>query len=124
MIKEQDYDDQEYSEKPAGFWRRAAGYLHVEGKLREANSASALNLKALHKAFRGSHIANNGCDRSMAMAAVVSGHADTISFGRGSIGNPDLVEHLRRDAPLFNAPHDACYGGGAEGYTDFASLID
>lgn len=100
-------------------------YLHaVEGQLREANAATALDFKALHKAFGGSYIANNGYDRSMATAAVASGHADMISFGRAFIGNPDLVERLRRNVPLFDAPHDAYYGGGAEGYTDFATLID
>ncbi|HVJ44195.1 MAG TPA: alkene reductase [Dongiaceae bacterium] len=100
-------------------------YLHaVEGQLREANAASALDFKALHKAFGGSYIANNGYDRSMAMAAIASGHADMISFGRAFIGNPDLVARLRRDAPLFEAPSVAYYGGGAEGYTDFATLAD
>ncbi|WP_376964488.1 alkene reductase [Azospirillum sp. A26] len=100
-------------------------YLHcVEGQLRQENASSAFDFKALHKAFGGSYIANNGYDRQMAMNAITSGHADMISFGRAFIGNPDLVERLGRNAPLFDAPPSAYYGGGAEGYTDFASLAD
>lgn len=100
-------------------------YLHaVEGQLREGNAASALDFKALHRAFGGKYIANNGYDKTLAMRAIASGHADMISFGRAFIGNPDLVERLRQNAPLFEAPHDAYYGGGAEGYTDFSALAD
>lgn len=100
-------------------------YLHaVEGQLRETNAASALDFKALHRAFGGTYIANNGYDRKLAMNAIASGHADMISFGRAFIGNPDLVERLRQNAPLFDAPLNAYYGGGAEGYTDFPALAD
>jgi len=45
-----------------------------------------------------------------------------IAFGRAFIGNPDLVERLRRGAALVDAPHSAYYGGGVEGYTDFPPL--
>ena len=37
-------------------------------------------------------MANNGYDRAMVMAAVASGRADLVSFGRLFIANPDLVE--------------------------------
>ncbi|WP_281063719.1 hypothetical protein [Sphingomonas sp. LaA6.9] len=68
------------------------------------------------------HIANNSYGRQLAIDAVASGRADMVSFGRPFIGNPDLVERLRRDAPLLDAPASAYYGGGAEGYTDFGTL--
>ena len=45
-----------------------------------------------------------------------------IAFGRPFIGNPDLVERLRRNAPLTVADPRAYYGGGARGYTDFPTL--
>ena len=48
--------------------------------------------------------------------------ADLIAFGKPFIANPDLVERLRRGAPL-NAPDKATfYGGGAKGYTDYPVL--
>ena len=40
-------------------------------------------------------------------------NADLIAFGRAFIGNPDLVERLRRDAPLVDADPSTYYGGGA-----------
>jgi len=98
-------------------------YLHcVEGQTRGDNAASAFDFKALHTAFGGKYIANNSYSRQMAIDAIDAGHADMIAFGRPFIGNPDLVERLRRDAPLFDAPQSAYYGGGAAGYTDFATL--
>lgn len=102
--------------------RLGLAYLHcVEGQTRGDNGAQAFDYKALHAAFGGSYIANNGYSRQMAIDAVASGHADMVSFGRSFIGNPDLVDRLRRDLPLFDAPASAYYGGGAEGYTDFAA---
>lgn len=100
--------------------RLGLAWLHcVEGQTRGDNGATAFDYKALHTAFGGAYIANNSYDRRMAVDAVASGHADMVSFGRPFIGNPDLVERLRRDAPLVQAPATAYYGGGAEGYTDF-----
>ncbi|MEU9798543.1 alkene reductase [Streptomyces sp. NPDC051000] len=49
--------------------------------------------------------------------------ADLVSLGRAFIANPDLVERLRRGAPL-NPLHDhgLMYVGGASGYTDYPTL--
>ena len=97
-------------------------YLHVvEGQLHGGNGADAFDFQALRRAFGGTYIANNGYDRPSAIAAVAAGKADLVSFGKAFIGNPDLVERLRADAPLFEAPASAYYGGGAEGYTRFTA---
>lgn len=98
-------------------------YLHcVEGQTRGPNGSSAFDYKALHAAFGGAYIANNGYDRQLAIEAIASGYADMIAFGRSFIGNPDLVERLRRNAPLAEADQATFYGGGAEGYTDYPTL--
>ncbi|MBV8125883.1 MAG: alkene reductase [Burkholderiaceae bacterium] len=98
-------------------------YLHcVEGQTRGVNEARAFDFKALHRAFGGRYIANNSYDRQMAVEAIASGHADMVSFGRPFIGNPDLVERLRLDAPLVEADRTDYYGSGARGYTDYPSL--
>ena len=68
----------------------------------------------------GAYLANNGYDRRKALDATASGRADMIAFGKPFIGNPDLVERLRTDAPLFDAPASSYFGGGAQGYTEFA----
>ncbi|MFG3056795.1 alkene reductase [Kitasatospora sp. NPDC048239] len=48
--------------------------------------------------------------------------ADLISFGRGFLANPDLVERLRTGAPLNPVRGNLMYAGGAEGYTDYPTL--
>jgi len=98
-------------------------YLHcVEGQTRSTNGAANFDFQALREAFGGKYIANNGYDGKLANEAVASGHADMVAFGRHFIGNPDLVDRLRRDAPLYDAPVSTYYGGGAQGYTDFKAL--
>jgi len=111
-----------------GYYARRLGefglaYLHcIEGQTRGMNDAGGFDFKALSASFGGKYIANNSYDRRMAIEALASGHADMVSFGRPFIGNPDLVERLRRDAPLATADHATFYGGGAEGYTDYPTL--
>jgi len=98
-------------------------YLHcVEGQTRGDNAAANFDFKRLHAAFGGKYIANNSYDRQMAIEAADSGHADMVAFGRPFISNPDLVERLRRNAPLAEADHSTFYGGGAGGYTDYPVL--
>lgn len=81
---------------------------------------------ALKTAYReaggqGAWMVNNGYDQALARQAVANG-ADLVAFGKPYIANPDLVERLRRNAPL-NLPDQATfYGGGAKGYTDYPTL--
>jgi N-ethylmaleimide reductase len=99
-------------------------YLHVvEGQLHgdRSTDSSGFDFKSLRDAFGGAYIANNGYNRSRAIEALASGSADMVAFGKAFIGNPDLVMRLRTNAPLFEAPASAYYGGGAEGYTEFTT---
>jgi len=59
---------------------------------------------------------------AQAQAAIDSGVADAISFGRTFLANPDLVERLRINAPLNESMMATWYGGGAEGYIDYPTL--
>lgn len=70
----------------------------------------------------GAWMVNNGYDGPMAESAVQSGAADLVAFGRLFIANPDLVERLRRQAPLNTPDRSTFYGGGEHGYTDYPSL--
>lgn len=99
-------------------------YIHmIEG---QTGGTRALNpgedLAALRALYRGPYMANNGYDRQMALDAVASGAADLVAIGRSFIANPDLVERLRRDAPLNEMDADRLYGGGREGYIDYPLL--
>jgi hypothetical protein len=48
--------------------------------------------------------------------------ADLIAFGKPFISNPDLVERLKKGAPLNAFDKATFYGGGAKGYTDYPTL--
>ena len=57
-----------------------------------------------------------------AQAALDAGEADAITFGRPFLANPDLVERLRRDAPLNPDVMATWYSQGPEGYIDYPAL--
>src|SRR5262249_19569023 len=48
--------------------------------------------------------------------------ADLIAFGKPFISNPDLVERLKKGAPLNAWDKNTFYGGSAKGYTDYPTL--
>ena len=101
-------------------------FVHVvEGQTRGARDIAPFDYEAMHKAFTGNWMVNNGYNREMALQAVASGHADLIAFGRPFISNPDLVRRLRLDAPLQpTLEASTFYGGGAHGYIDYPTLAD
>jgi len=70
----------------------------------------------------GAWMANNGYDRALADAAVASGAADIVAFGKPFISNPDLVRRLRENAALNPWDSTTFYGGGEKGYTDYPAL--
>jgi N-ethylmaleimide reductase len=95
----------------------------VEGDTGISRTAEpSFDLQKLRRLFKGVLIANNLYDRDLAIAARAADTADMIAFGRPFIGNPDLVERLRRNAPLTVADPRGYYGGGERGYTDFPTL--
>ncbi|SFA78226.1 N-ethylmaleimide reductase [Poseidonocella pacifica] len=101
-------------------------YLHViegaTGGPRDLSEGESLD--ALRKIYSGPWMGNNGYDRDMAIDAAESGKVDVVAFGRPFISNPDLVERLKRNAPLNEADQSTFYGGGAEGFTDYPKLAE
>ena len=85
---------------------------------------------------RGAWMVNNGLDKTLAEKLLESnapetkqlatkesgGGADLFAFGRPYIGNPDLVERLKRGGPFVESNKATWYGGGAEGYVDYPAL--
>jgi len=105
-------------------------YLHIiegaTGGPREIPDRP-FDYKALRNAYRsaggkGAWMVNNGYDKAMAEEALASGAADLVAFGKPFISNPDLVERLRRGAPLNEWDKNTFYGGGAKGYIDYPAL--
>jgi N-ethylmaleimide reductase len=78
----------------------------------------------LRALYEGNLIRNNGYDFATAQAALNSGAADAIAFGRLLLANPDLVERFRRGAPLNPPDYATFYTGEAKGYTDYPFLQD
>ena len=76
----------------------------------------------IRKVFKGALILNQDYDGASAQAALDSGVADAIAFGRKYIANPDLVERLRQGAPLNQDNPKTWYTKGPEGYTDYPAL--
>ncbi|HKO70828.1 MAG TPA: alkene reductase [Bradyrhizobium sp.] len=100
-------------------------YIHViEGATGGPRDVAPFDYGSLRKLFNGAYIANNGYDFALANKVLTANEADLIAFGKLFIANPDLVERLRRGAPL-NAPDKATfYGGDAKGYTDYPTLSE
>jgi len=98
-------------------------YIHVvEGLGGGARDIAPFDYGSLRKRFKGAYIANNGYDFELANKVLAANAADLIAFGKPFLANPDLVERLKRAAPL-NTPDQATfYGGGAKGYTDYPAL--
>ncbi|TCU38129.1 alkene reductase [Rhizobium azibense] len=100
-------------------------YLHVvEGATGGARDVAPFDFMELRRRFTNSYIANNGYDLELATSHLAEGKADLIAFGRPFIANPDLVDRLRKGAPLANFNPATLYGGGAAGYTDYPTVAD
>jgi len=75
---------------------------------------------AIRKVFKGPLVLNSDYDQASGQAALDSGLADAIAYGRPFITNPDLVERLRTGAPLSDSSfRPTFYSQGPEGYIDY-----
>lgn len=72
--------------------------------------------------FKGVLMLNGGFDLASGEAAVASGAADAIVYGKLFIANPDLVERHAVDGPLNALDFGTLYGGNEKGYTDYPAL--
>ncbi|KGF72342.1 NADH:flavin oxidoreductase [Neosynechococcus sphagnicola sy1] len=79
-----------------------------------------MTLTEFRQVFKGPLIGNCGYTKEQAEAAIFSGAADLMAFGRPFISNPDLVERFTHNWPL-NPPAEMkdWYSFGSEGYIDF-----
>jgi N-ethylmaleimide reductase len=120
-------------------WRHAArelgerglAYLHlVEPRTDQNSDINALHPDApdasaeLKDVFGGPLISAGGYVGETARAAILSGKADAVAFGRLFIANPDLAKRLRVNAPMNRHHRPSFYGGSEVGYTDYPFLKD
>jgi N-ethylmaleimide reductase len=98
-------------------------YIHVvEGATGGPRDIAPFDYASLRKRFKRAYIANNGYDFRLAEQQLEASAADLIAFGKPFISNPDLVERLKKGAPLNEWDKATFYGGGAKGYTDYPTL--
>lgn len=100
-------------------------YIHVvEGFTGGPRDNAPFDYDAIRRLYQGVWMVNNGYTKEMAEAALQSGKADLVSFGRLMITNPDLPRRFKENAPLNELFKDApLYGGqGPHGYTDYPAL--
>jgi 2,4-dienoyl-CoA reductase-like NADH-dependent reductase (Old Yellow Enzyme family) len=76
----------------------------------------------LKKAFGGVWIANERFDKASAEAAIATGEADAVAFGKAFIANPDLPRRFAQNAPLNRWNSITFYSSGPEGYTDYPAV--
>jgi len=100
---------------------KGLGYLHVvEGDM--VNGERKLDYRQIRDRFDGDYMANCDYDKVRAQAALASGAADMVSFGKLYIANPDLVQRFKTGAALNTPDQDTFYGGDEKGYTDYPTL--
>jgi N-ethylmaleimide reductase len=97
-------------------------YLHVVDGLAFGfhELGKPMSLAEFRAVFDGPLLGNCGYTQETAEAAIASGDADLIAFGRPFLSNPDLVERFANGWEL-NPPADMKDWSAptAEGYTDF-----
>ena len=97
-------------------------YVHViEGDM-AGGPGAGIDYARIRSSFGGAYIANNAFDHARAAAAIETGKADAVAFGKAFLANPDLVTRFLLDAPLNEHDASTFYGGGAKGYTDYPEL--
>ncbi len=80
-------------------------------------------VKKTRDTFKGAIIWCGGFTKESAQAALATGWADLIAFGRPFVGNPDLVARFKNNWPLVEADRFAYYTRNGEiGYTDFPNF--
>jgi 2,4-dienoyl-CoA reductase-like NADH-dependent reductase (Old Yellow Enzyme family) len=73
----------------------------------------------IQKAFKGPLVLNTDYNQAKAQAALDSGQADAIGFGRLFLSNPDLPHRLAHCLPLTPDDINTWYTQDATGYLDY-----
>ncbi len=121
-----------YDEDPAGTYTYLAqrlnsfglAYLHTgyDSGYSRGTAPSFNPIDLIRSVYTGTLLAVGGFTKASGEAAIASGRADFIAYGRPFISNPDLVERFRVDAPLSPWDVRTFYGGDDHGYTDYPAL--
>ena len=100
----------------------ALGIAFLEMRAPRGALAKREIVPQIRAVFRAPIVLNQGYQLETASAAVASGEADAVAFGRPFIANPDLPDRLARGAALTPADPKTFYSQGEAGYIDYPAL--
>lgn len=113
----QDADPKEtYTELVKAIAGKGLAYLHV------LRTTIPETFELLRPLYAGTFLVNGGFTKESGNAALKSGLADYIVYGKAFIANPDLPVRFAKDAPLAVADPSVFYSPGPVGYTDWPAL--
>jgi N-ethylmaleimide reductase len=118
------FDDEEntWLTLAAKLSERNLAYVHLSDQESLCNAAIPKEfIRKFRNAYKGTLVIAGSLTQETAEELVNSGIADLAGFGRPFISNPDLVERFRNNWPLTPFDPATFYGGGDEGYIDFAA---
>jgi N-ethylmaleimide reductase len=100
-------------------------YLHLVEPFTPVDNvpfAVAEVAKHFRPLYTGTLILNKGFNGESGNKVIADGDADLVAFGVPFLANPDLVERIKKQAPL-NAPDmSTFYTPGPKGYVDYPTL--
>ena len=97
-------------------------YIHLaEADWDDARQVPEQFRRELRRAYQGRVIVAGKYDAQRAEAILQQGLADLVAFGRPFIANPDLPARFAANLPLAEIDPATLFGGGARGYTDYAT---
>lgn len=95
---------------------KGLAYLHV------LRTTIPETFELLRPLYPGTFAVCGGFTKESGNAALASGLADFIVYGKPFIANPDLPARFAKDAPLAVADPSVFYSPGPKGYIDWPSL--
>ena len=91
-------------------------YLHV------LKTTIPNTFELLRPLFKGPFLAGGGFTKESANAALASGTADFVVFGKLFTSNPDLPARFEKSAALVDPDPSTFYSPGPKGYVDYSAL--
>ncbi|MGH8499659.1 MAG: hypothetical protein ACRERV_12770, partial [Methylococcales bacterium] len=101
--------------------KRDIAYLHL---IATPGAVPDSSVKAIREAFPGPLMLAGDFNRERAEAALASGIADVVAFGKPFIGNPDLPTRLLKNIALNAFNPDQLYTPGPQGYSDYPTVAE
>ncbi|MEO8000660.1 MAG: alkene reductase [Arenimonas sp.] len=101
--------------------KRNLAYLHL---IATPGAVPDATVQAIRKVFTGPLMLAGEFNRERAEAALQSGFADVLAFGKPFIGNPDLPARLLQNAELNPFDVNTLYTPGPKGYSDYPKVAE